>query len=148
MNCLRHFWKENSTKWIFQTWIVTLMSLQKQHAKHFNHCSSSMLFHPIPNIQIIMAQWIFSTICLTSSGPQGLLIQSNYIFDWQLTVTIPLGFPQPRTSKIDIGSTYRLRMSGPPLGCKPFQGKILEIEILCSSDSVFSSDSEYGFKKS
>ena len=83
MNCLRHFWKENSTKWIFQTWIVTLMSLQKQHAKHFNHCSSSMLFHPILNIQIIMAQWISSTICLTSSGPQGLLIQSNYIFNWQ-----------------------------------------------------------------
>ena len=87
MNCLRHFWKENSTKWIFQTWIVTLMSLQKQHAKHFNHCSSSMLFHPILNIQIIMAQWISSTICLTSSGPQGLLIQSNYIFDWQLIIS-------------------------------------------------------------
>ena len=33
------------------------------------------------------------------------------------------------------------------LGCKPFQGKILEIEILCSSDSVFSPDSEYGFEK-
>ena len=26
------------------------------------------------------------------------------------------------------------------LGCKPFQEKILEIEILCSSDSVFSPD--------
>ena len=34
------------------------------------------------------------------------------------------------------------------LGCKPFQDKFLEIEILCSSDSVFSPDSKYGFQKS
>ena len=34
------------------------------------------------------------------------------------------------------------------LGCKPFQEKNLEIEILCSSDSVFSPYSEYGFNKS
>ena len=34
------------------------------------------------------------------------------------------------------------------LGCKPFYGKSLEIENLCSSDSVFSPDSEYGFEKS
>ena len=33
------------------------------------------------------------------------------------------------------------------VGCKPLQGKILEIEILCSSNPVFSLDSEYGFKK-
>ena len=34
------------------------------------------------------------------------------------------------------------------LGCKPFQEKIFEIEILTSSDSVFSPDSEYGFEMS
>ena len=34
------------------------------------------------------------------------------------------------------------------LGCKPFQEKTLEIEISCTSDSAFSPDSEYGFKKS
>ena len=34
------------------------------------------------------------------------------------------------------------------LGCKPFQEKFLEIGILCTSDSVFSPDSEYGSKKS
>ena len=34
------------------------------------------------------------------------------------------------------------------LGCKPFQEKNLEIEILCSSDSVFSPDSENSFQKS
>ena len=31
-------------------------------------------------------------------------------------------------------------------GCKPFQEKFFEIEILCSSDSVFSPDSKYGLK--
>jgi len=34
------------------------------------------------------------------------------------------------------------------LGCKPFQEKKFEIEILASTDSVFSPDSEYGFEKS
>ena len=34
------------------------------------------------------------------------------------------------------------------VGCKPLQGKILEIEILCLSDSVSPPDSEYGFRKS
>ena len=33
------------------------------------------------------------------------------------------------------------------LGCKPFQEKKIGIEIFCSSDSVFSPDSEYGFEK-
>ena len=34
------------------------------------------------------------------------------------------------------------------VGCKPFQQKKNEIEILASSDSVFSPDSNYGFEKS
>ena len=37
---------------------------------------------------------------------------------------------------------------GQYVGCKPFQEKKFEIEILDSSDSVFSPDSEYGFEKS
>ena len=41
---------------------------------------------------------------------------------------------------------YRLKIET-DLGCKPFQEKI-EIEILGSSDSVFSPDSEYGFQRS
>ena len=36
---------------------------------------------------------------------------------------------------------------GTRLGCKPFQEKNFGIEIFCSSDSVFSADSEYGFQK-
>ena len=39
-------------------------------------------------------------------------------------------------------------IGGSGVGCKPFQEKFLEIGILCSSDSVFSPDSEYGFQKS
>ena len=34
------------------------------------------------------------------------------------------------------------------IGCKPFQEKFLEIEILCASNSVFSPDSEYSFQTS
>ena len=33
------------------------------------------------------------------------------------------------------------------IGCKPFQEKNLEIGILCTSDSVFSPDFEYGYQK-
>ena len=39
-------------------------------------------------------------------------------------------------------------MKDPRIGCKPFQEKKIEIEILASSDSVFSPDSEYGFENS
>ena len=36
----------------------------------------------------------------------------------------------------------------PPIGCKPSQENFFEIEILYSSDAVFSPDSDYGFQKS
>ena len=39
-------------------------------------------------------------------------------------------------------------IDGTCVGCKPFQEKKIEIEILASSDSVFSPDSEYGFENS
>ena len=45
------------------------------------------------------------------------------------------------------GFPYCLSMAF-QLGGKPFRGEILEIENLCSSDSVFSPDSEYSFGKS
>ena len=47
-----------------------------------------------------------------------------------------------------IGLIYFDRFDRSQVGCKPFQEKILEIEISCTSDSAFSPDSEYGFKKS
>ena len=39
-------------------------------------------------------------------------------------------------------------LNGLWIGCQPSKEKIFEIVILCSSDSVFSPESEYGFKKS